>query len=64
MGGAEQKGEDGERISSRLPAEWGTQAGEGSREVALSQDPDIMTCVETKSQLLNQPSHPGALKYF
>ena len=43
-GGAEA---EGERISSRLHAEYGTQCG------AQSNDPEVMTWAETKSVMLN-----------
>ena len=42
-----------ERNLSRLSAEQGAQCG------AWSQDPEIMTWAETKSQMLNWLYHPG-----
>ena len=49
---------EGETVSSRLRAERGTRCR------AQSQDPEIMTWAETKSQTFNQMSHPGAPKVY
>lgn len=49
----EAKGE-GESISGRLRAEY------GAGRLAPSYTPEITTRVETKSQTLNGPNHPGA----
>ena len=51
----ERAGRGAERISSRLPIEYGAWCG------AQSQDPEIMTWAKIKSQLINWLSHPGAL---
>ena len=48
---------DGQRISRRLWAEPRAWLG------AQSHNPEIMTWAETKSQTLNQLSHPGAPPY-
>jgi len=47
-------GAEGERISSRLPAE------RRARPETPSQNPEIMTWAEIKSGTLNRLSHPGA----
>ena len=46
--------EQKERISSR------PRADHGARHRAWSQDPEIMTWAETKSQMLNQSHYPGS----
>ena len=48
------RGRGRERTWSRLPTEHRNWPG------AQSQDPEIMTLTETKSQMLNQLSHPSA----
>ena len=45
---------EGERVSSRLPAEHGAQQG------AQSHHTEIMTWAKIKSQIFNWLSHPGA----
>ena len=52
-GGAEG---EGERVSSRLPAECRAWCR------ARSHDPEIMTWAETKSQAFNQLQHPSGLE--
>ena len=54
-GGAEG---EGERIPSRLSTEWGVQ------HRATSQDPELMTRAEIKSQMLNRLSHPAEYLYI
>ena len=48
------RGKGRENISSRLYTEHGAQCG------FQSHNPEIMTWAKTKSQLLNQISHPDA----
>ena len=51
------RGPEGERTLSRLHSEHGVQCG------GQSHDPQITTQAETKSQILNQLSHPGTPGY-